>query len=247
MLYTSKGIVLKSFPFSEADSIVTVFTRNNGKVDMLAKGSKKMKSTLSSSVQPFTLGEYTYYQKNNNLPILRQSDVINSYKNIMTSLDLTFTCYYICEFLNHFASSGQEQSRVFDLTAKTLDCLNTQPDSYSVLLSAFKIKALALLGYSPHLTSCLRCGKDHTNTEFTFSIRDGGIICANCAQQKTGFIAKKEIYLLLLLLKSTYEDILKVDISITNLVVVDNILFRYIKYHSDEHIFKSERFLKNFI
>ncbi|QNO13550.1 DNA repair protein RecO [Alkalicella caledoniensis] len=246
MLYKTKGIVLKSFPFSEADTIVTIFTKENGKIEMLAKGAKKLKSRLSSSVQPFTLGEYTYYQKNNNLPLLRQADVLDHYKNLMKSLSLTFSTYYICELLDFFLPSAQEQSKVFDLTAKTLDYLNRYPDNHSVILSAFKIKAMALLGYSPQLASCVHCGRGHSDNKFIFSIKDGGIICRNCIPQKTAFLAKKEIYLLLLLLKSTFEDILKIDISINDLTVVDSILVRYIKYHCDGRTFKSEDFLKNY-
>ncbi len=245
MINRSEGIVLKSFSYDEADVIARIFTKKQGKIDVLAKGAKKMKSRLSSSIQVFTLGEFSYYQKNNNLAILQQSEIVKSYKNIVSNLDLTFMVYYICEFLDYFLADYQEQSKVFDLTAKTLDFLNNYDDSSQAIFMAFKIKAMALLGYSPNLTNCITCGKDHSHDHFIFSIKEGGLICSTCLPNNKTFLHKKEILLLLFLLKSTYEEILRVSISPQDLKTVEVIVSKYILHHTEGHVFKSEGLLKN--
>lgn len=245
MLYKTKGIVLKTFTYAEADIIVRIFTRENGKMDMMAKGAKKLKSKLASSVQPFTFGEYTYYQKNNNLAILRQADILKHYKNIVSDLKLTFICYYICEFLDYFMPENQENTRVFDLTVKTLELINRETEQGHILLAAFKIKAMALQGYSPQLNNCVKCGKGQQNTRFIFSIQEGGLVCEGCLPNNKIFLQKKEILMLLFLLKSTYEDILKVNISVYDIKGIENIIDKFILYHTDGRTFKSEDFIKN--
>ena len=245
MLYKTKGIILKTFTYDEADIIVRVFTKDSGKIDMLAKGAKKLKSKLASSVQPFTLGEYTYFQKNNNLAILRQSDILKHYKTIVSDLKLTFIGYYICEFLDYFIPENQENSKVFELTAKTLELINKEPEQSHVILAAFKIKAMALQGYSPQLNHCVKCGKNEETTRFIFSIQEGGLICNKCLPNNKLFLQKKDILLLLFLLKSTYEEILKVDISVYDIKGIENIIGKFIQFHSDGRSFKSEDFLKN--
>lgn len=245
MLHKTKGIILKSFSYDEADTIVRVFTKNNGKMDMLAKGAKKLKSKLASSVQPFTLGEYTYYQKNNNLAVLKQSDILKHYKIIVSELKLTFMGYYICEFLDYFMPDNQENPKIFDLTAKTFDYINQHPEQSHILFTAYKIKAMALQGYTPQLNYCVRCGKNEKPIKFIFNIQEGGLICHKCLPptNKT-FLEKKDIFLLLFLLKSTYEDILKVDISVYDIKGIENIIWKFIQFHLDGRTFKSEELLK---
>ncbi|SES66897.1 DNA repair protein RecO [Anaerobranca gottschalkii] len=245
MLYKTTGIVIKTFPYSEADMIVRIFSQKKGKMDMLAKGAKKIKSKLASSVQPFTYGEYTFFQKNYNLAVLRQSEILANYKNIISNLKLTFMGYYICEFIDYFLPENQEHPRFFALTVKTLEFINTFPDQSHAIFTAFKIKAISMIGFTPTLTSCVKCGFKGDDLKFIFSIKEGGLLCSKCVPENNMFLPKNEILLLIFLLKSTYEEILNVNITPDKLKTVESIIGKYINYHCEGHVFKSEGLLKN--
>ncbi|SHJ91147.1 DNA replication and repair protein RecO [Anaerobranca californiensis DSM 14826] len=244
MLYKTTGIVIKTFPYREADMIVRIFSLKKGKMDMLAKGTKKIKSKLAATVQPFTYGEYTFYQKNYNLAVLRQSEIIANYKNIISDLKLTFMGYYICEFIDYFLQENQGHPRFFALTVKTLEFINNFPDQSHAIFTAFKIKGISLMGFTPTLTNCIKCGFKDENLKFIFSVKEGGLLCSKCVPENNLFLPKKEILLLLFLLKSTYEEILKVNLTSEQLKTVESIIGKYINYHCEGHVFNSEGLLK---
>ncbi|WP_350342481.1 DNA repair protein RecO [Proteinivorax tanatarense] len=239
MLINTKALVLKSVPFKESDLIVTLFTERLGKTTVLVKGAKKMKSRLSHSIQVFTIGHYTFYKKNNNLPILRQGDVVLAHKNPSLNFGILSASYYVCEFINFFMPENEPNPKFFNLAAKTMHLLTSRSKEALLILAGFKIKSMALMGYAPCLTECVLCGQ--SKDDYIFSISQGGLVCDGCLPHKNKFITKRQRFLMLLLLRTTFEEILKADIQEKEIKQMNIIFNKYIQYYSDGHIFKSEQ------
>ncbi|WP_353894361.1 DNA repair protein RecO [Proteinivorax hydrogeniformans] len=239
MLVNTKALVLKSIPFKESDLIVTLFTQKFGKINVLVKGAKKMKSKLSYSVQMFTFGDYLLYKKNNNLPILRQGDVDLTFKNHSFDLGVLSAAYYICEFVNFFMLENEHNQKLFRLTEKTMRMLTTHKEKSKTILATFKIKAMALMGYSPYLTGCVLCGEKNEN--YIFSVPQGGLVCESCLPYKNKFISKRHRLLMLFVLRTTFEEILNTEVKDSEVKYLNKVLNKYIQFYSDGHIFKSEQ------
>ncbi|GAJ03578.1 unnamed protein product, partial [marine sediment metagenome] len=78
MLYKTEGIVLKSIEYQEADKIVTIYTKDYGKITAIAKGVRKTKSKFGSSLEILTYSIFLFY-KGRNLDIVSQTEILESF------------------------------------------------------------------------------------------------------------------------------------------------------------------------
>ncbi|MFY0757532.1 DNA repair protein RecO [Metabacillus dongyingensis] len=176
MLQKCEGIVIRTNDYGETNKIVTIYTRELGKVGVMARGAKKPNSRLTSSTQLFTYG-YFLFQKSSGLGGLQQGETISSMRGIREDIFLTAYASYAAELLDKSTEQNEPNPFLFELFSQTLQLLNEGVDP-DVLLYIFEMKILNVLGLYPQLDSCVNCSsKDGT---FHFSIRENGFICHRC-------------------------------------------------------------------
>ncbi|TDL82260.1 DNA repair protein RecO [Peribacillus frigoritolerans] len=176
MLQKCEGIVIRTNDYGETNKIVTIYTRELGKVGVMARGAKKPNSRLSSSTQLFTYG-YFLFQKSSGLGGLQQGETISSMRGIREDIFLTAYASYAAELLDKSTEQNEPNPFLFELFSQTLQRLNEGVDP-DVLLYIFEMKIVNVLGMYPQLDSCVNCSsKDGT---FHFSIRENGFICHRC-------------------------------------------------------------------
>ena len=246
MLYKTEGIVLKSTEFEEADKIVTIYTKDYGKITAIAKGVRKIKSKFGSSLEILTHSVFLFY-KGRNIDIVSQTEILESF--FSTSKDvIKFAFAANCvEVVNKLTEEREINIGLFNLLKEVLHYLRESNDSKLLTLS-FKWQTMSILGYRPSLDHCYRCNKIvEDQKEMHFNIKEGGLVCNNCiAEDKEGSI-NVSLYFVKLLRK-----ILITHLStISNATIPDNkekelekITNVYIGYHSEKS-FKTEEFLKS--
>ncbi|MDQ0858342.1 DNA repair protein RecO [Bacillus sp. V2I10] len=176
MLQKCEGIVIRTNDYGETNKIVTIYTRELGKVGVMARGAKKPNSRLTSSTQLFTYG-YFLFQKSSGLGGLQQGETISSMRGIREDIFLTAYASYAAELLDKSTEQNEPNPFLFELFSQTLQLLNEGVDP-DVLLFIFEMKIVNVLGLYPQLDSCVNCSsKDGT---FHFSIRENGFICHRC-------------------------------------------------------------------
>ncbi|MGG4491822.1 DNA repair protein RecO [Metabacillus idriensis] len=176
MLQKCEGIVIRTNDYGETNKIVKIYTRELGKVGVMARGAKKPNSRLTSSTQLFTYG-YFLFQKSSGLGGLQQGETISSMRGIREDIFLTAYASYAAELLDKSTEQNEPNPFLFELFSQTLQRLNEGIDP-DVLLYIFEMKIVNVLGMYPQLDSCVNCGsKDGT---FHFSIRENGFICHRC-------------------------------------------------------------------
>jgi DNA repair protein RecO (recombination protein O) len=176
LLQKCEGIVIRSTDYGETNKIITIYTRELGKVGVMARGAKKPNSRLTSITQLFTYGMFLF-QKSSGLGSLQQGETILSLRGIREDIFLTAYASYIAELLDKSTENFEKNPYLFELLKQTLEYLNDEVDP-DILLNIFEMKMLTVLGLHPQLDGCALCGnKDGT---FHFSIREGGFICHRC-------------------------------------------------------------------
>lgn len=176
MLQKCEGIVIRGTDYGETNKIITIYTRELGKVGVMARGAKKPNSRLSSTTQLFTYGTFMF-QKSKGLGSLQQGETIDSMRKIREDIFLTAYASYIAELLDKSTENFERNPYLFEFLKQTLYLLNEEVDP-DILIHIFEMKMLAVLGLNPQLDGCTVCGsKDGT---FDFSIREGGFICHRC-------------------------------------------------------------------
>ncbi|MBD1382112.1 DNA repair protein RecO [Metabacillus arenae] len=176
MLQKCEGIVIRSTNYSETNKIITIYTRELGKVGVMARGAKKPNSRLSAITQLFTYGSFLF-QKSSGLGLLQQGETIDTMRSIREDIFLTAYASYLAELLDKGTDDNERNPFLFELLKQTLDYLNEGYDP-DILLNIFEIKMLVVIGLHPQLDHCVNCKS--TDGTFHFSIREGGFICHRC-------------------------------------------------------------------
>ncbi len=196
MLKRTEGIVLKNFPFGEADLIVTYLTRDSGVLKVFAKSPRKIKSRFGSSLEPLTYSAISFIGKEDaNLPKLTQSDILRPFhtlrENYLRFVDISDMLQLNIKFL----PERERHTEFFNLLLSTL--FKIESDSSNMLYTLYyRIKFLEIAGYLPSLNICGRCGKriDGNLKNSTpenggnFYIAHGAIICEKCSTDLNDFI-----------------------------------------------------------
>ncbi|MEC1155300.1 DNA repair protein RecO [Cytobacillus horneckiae] len=179
MLEKCEGIVIRTVNYGESNKIVTLFTREWGKVGVMARGAKKPSSRLSAVTQPFTYGHFLV-QRGKGLGGLQQGDIIQSMRSIKEDIFLTAYVSYIVDLLDKGTEEKRPNPFLFELVMQSIQLINEGNDP-EIITNIFEMKMLNQLGLYPVLNQCAIC--KNTDGEFSFSIREGGLICHRCLEK----------------------------------------------------------------
>lgn len=171
-----QGIVLRSFPFGEADRVVVILSPNHGKLRTVAKGIRKTKSRFGGRLEPFTHVDLVLYE-GRNLDTITQVAVIETFAHVRDDLDRVMAAGTMVEAVDAVASEGEPSLRLFLLLQrglKALDAGEAGPD----LVTAFLLKLAEVIGLAPALDSCASCGRRAESLRFSFAA--GGAVCDAC-------------------------------------------------------------------
>ena len=144
--YKTEGIIVKRKDFGEADRILTVFTKNQGKIKIVAKGVRKISSRRSPHVELLNHCLITVHEAK--LPILTEAETIKHYSILKNDLKKCGFAFYICELIDGLLAEYQESRGVFNLMQDVLDRLQTETKPWN-LISKFEQDLLVSLGFFP--------------------------------------------------------------------------------------------------
>src|SRR5262245_26046163 len=110
----TEALVLRTYNLAEADKIVVCLSRSFGLMRGVAKGSRKIKNRFGASLEPFTLINLTYYEKENQeLVSFRQTEILKSYFKFATNAEALTALAYMAELLTEFSPPHQPNDRLF--------------------------------------------------------------------------------------------------------------------------------------
>lgn len=178
----AEAIVVRTTEYGEGNLILSLFTRTAGKVSVMARGAKKLKSRYTAVAQLFTHGDYVFYASNSGMGTLNSGDVIRSHHELRIDLDKTAYAAYVCELVDKLVPDREGSAYLFEQTLAALDAIASDKD-VQVVAMIFELKMLQHSGYTPTLSACVECGGPLDSTgPLRFSARLGGMVCAHCAR-----------------------------------------------------------------
>jgi DNA repair protein RecO (recombination protein O) len=178
LLYKVEGIVIKTIPYGESNTILTLYTKELGKVGVMARGAKKPKSRFTSITQLFTYGIFVFQRSNKGLGTLQQGEAITSFRRIREDLVKTAYAAYLSELLDRLTTEDDLKPDLFGWIKQALEYIDHGIDP-EVITFLFELKMMKTAGIVPELSKCVSCGA--TEGDFSFSISEGGFLCGRCA------------------------------------------------------------------
>ena len=230
-LYRTHAIILHRRDIHDADRVLTVFTPNYGKQEFIAKGTRKTNSRKAGHLEPFSHSALLVAQART-WDIIAEAVNIDTFPNLRTHLERISQAGYICELIDSFTETGDENQPVWDLLVLTLHALDALPPSADAhtLLHWFELHLLALAGFQPQIFQCLHCDKDLEPVTNWLSLTEGGIFCADCGLGRPHVEAIEADVLKVLRFMQTrpWSAVQQVAVRSHILQRVDNLLYRYL-------------------
>jgi DNA repair protein RecO (recombination protein O) len=235
--YQTKAIILSRQPFRENDCRIIAYSRDRGKIDLVARGTKKISSKLAGHLEPFNLS---------NLMVARgrQYDYIgaaisqNCYYNIKSDSEKTACAGQAANIFNKLIKPGERGERLFGLLLDFLETLNKNQlsiISYQLFYHFFTLNMLAELGYRPELYKCVICGNKILPDGNQFDFLKGGLVCAICQKNNKNKqvlpISADCIKVLRLAIESDLNKLIKLKISDKLIKEINNIIGSFYNYN----------------
>lgn len=151
LTYKTEGIIIRRLNFGEADRIITIFTKNYGKIKAVAKGIRRIKSRRASSLELFN-HSVIFLRQGRNLDLISEAQLKGSFAHLKKNLHKVALAFKICEIVDQLTREGQTQKEVFHLLGSYLSRLNRQ-DRVGVeteqMTKNFEVNLLQILGFLP--------------------------------------------------------------------------------------------------
>ena len=176
------GIVIRTSDWSETSRIATFFTREFGKVRVLAKGGRRLRSNFEVALDLLTVCSIVLIRKHSGLDLLTEARAEERFAGLRSNLSALYAGYYIAELIGEGTQDYDPHPLLYDAALSTLSDLNTAAVDPSARTMQFELVWLHELGYRPRFDACAVCSAESASTprDWFFSPAAGGLLCAKC-------------------------------------------------------------------
>jgi len=171
-----EGIVLRETKVGDSDKILTVFTKQLGKISVSVPNARGMKSKFTSA-GVLSYSNYTLICVKSGYRLIECSG-IHSFGQLAYDYELFTLCVYFAEIIAAGEQEGSPNELMLKLYLNTLYLLCEKRRQPRFIKAVFEMKAACVLGFAPDLSSCGHCGGGLR--EFFFSKKEGAFLCENC-------------------------------------------------------------------
>jgi len=174
-----EAVVLRHADWGEADRLLTLYTRERGKVRAIAKGARKVKSRKAGHLEPFTRVTLQL-ARGRDLLIVTDAETIDAYQPLREDLIKTGYASYLVELLDRFTYEEEsENTNIFRLLTASLSRVADEPDPW-LAIRYYEVRLLEHLGFRPQLFACANCREEIKAVDQFFSAAQGGVLCPRC-------------------------------------------------------------------
>jgi DNA repair protein RecO (recombination protein O) len=243
-LYKANALVLHRTNLGETDKILTLLSRESGKLSAVAKGARGPKSKLSGATELFTYSKMLL-ATGKSLDIVSQGEIRESFPALRDDLALMTRATYLCELTDRFVEEREPNQDVFDLLLSALYLLQRRTDEPDVIVHAYELRLLTERGYAPHLEGCVRCGAPTVRARVGFSPSLGGLLCAadRFSVDDTISIASESVAFMRELLAGEPDEVVRLQPPAVALRETARCMRWYIRYRTERDL-RSAEFLE---
>ena len=227
----------------EADLVVTLFTKDHGKLRAVAKGARRTSNKLLGHLEPLTKLRLSL-ARGRNLDYVTQVEVIDMFVDLKNDLDGITKGLYLAELVDGFGSEASSNQPLYQLAVETLESIGQNPES-EWPLRYFELQLLRVSGLMPELYQCVECRQPISPDSHRFSPALGGTLCLNCqsAVAQAGPLSLRALKVLRLLHRGPLPAIMTLQADSTLTHELKTVLSGTVGYWLDKEI-RSNSFLE---
>lgn len=244
--WKDQGIVLKSINFGELDRIITLFTRKKGKIQVVAKGARKVGNRFGPALDCPAISNFMFYESRG-MPVLSQAEIVECYREIGKKTDQWVFANYLLFTVDRCYEQEEPDERIFETILFYLD-LSMKCENYSILSLKFRIDLIRFLGFLPRIQFCAICGKRFKKIPIGWSTSSGGMVCEKCSSSKTDihYLSSEMMSLLAKILIFSCASCLSIQLQENQFAYLDRIISEFLTYHVGKRITEWKIFLERY-
>ncbi|MEW9701617.1 DNA repair protein RecO [Paenibacillus sp. SI8] len=185
MLRSVQGIVLRSMDYGEGNKIISLFTPELGKVSIMARGAKKVKSRHAAVTQLFTYGDFVFFKQSGQMGSLNSAEITQAHHALREDLHMSAYASYLVEMTDKMLGDEEGSTYLFEQVKAGLSAIEEGKDM-QIVIHLYEMKMFDLAGYLPVTDACVSCGADSGITSFSPAM--GGVLCMRCRHKDAGSI-----------------------------------------------------------
>lgn len=197
-LIESESLILKSYALAEADKIVVFLTQHHGLIKGVAKGAKRLKSRFGGSLEPFSIVNLTFFQKEEReLVSISGLDLQKSFFSDAVRPEFLQKFAYLAELLIEFAPPNEPNERLYRMACVCLDTAVKEPQNLENIALYFELWILRLAGFLPNWKNCFNCQREIAANENASLQINFHLLCANCQKGSNKWLlssAERQIF-----------------------------------------------------
>ena len=180
MHMVTHALVLREVNYKESDKILTVLTRENGRMTLSARGCRKKGSAIAAASQLLVWSEMTLYEYQGRWAV-KEANTDREFLGMRSDLEKFALGCYFAEMTELLTVEDVPAPELLSLLLNSLHALDQLDRKPSLIKAAFEWKAMCLAGYEPVLDACAICGADPEQPGFHLS--EGVLHCATCREE----------------------------------------------------------------
>jgi len=231
--YRSPGFVIAKNDLREADQVFSFFSRDFGKVEILGRAIRKIKSKLRAGVDLIYFSELEFIQ-GKAYKTLTDSSAIEKFKNIRRDLNKLEIAHRICETANTLIRGQEKDEGIYNLLDETFKRLNDETVNQELIYYHFFWNFVSILGYQMDLYDCPLCQKKLMPESLFFKPEEGGIVCLKCLYLKEKEekikISPEAIKIIRFLTENDWNMISKLKFENQHLKYLEDLSSRYLSH-----------------
>ncbi len=229
-LESTSGIVLKTFSYGDTSKIIRCYTRDFGKISLIAKGVKTSKTLQIGYLEPINcISINLYYNSKRQLQIFSKAEFDHPFLSIKNSIKKLSYSFAVIELIDKTVNGEESHLELFNLTKDTLSAINDNKGKINTLFWFFQLNLLKLLGLKPNLSNCSNCQNSMIKANF-FS---GELFCNKCSTTGEIKLGKNSLHMLKTINKIEIVNISKLNIHSIERKEIGEFLKQYYSYHID--------------
>ena len=190
-IHETEALVLRTYNLAEADKIVVCLSRSAGLIRGVAKGCRKLKNRFGASLEPFTLINLTYFEKENQeLVSFSNTEILRSRFNLSGNASILTGFSYMGDLLIDFSPPHQANDNLYRMALACFEAASQSPEDLELVLRYFEVWLLKIEGFLPDLKACANCHRTFSD-ETVYLGNDLSLRCAQCSNSRGGAISKR--------------------------------------------------------
>jgi DNA repair protein RecO (recombination protein O) len=174
-----QAVVLRTVDYGERDRVVTLLTRERGKLSAFARGARSSRRRFGGVLEPFTLLAVELRERGGDLWSLEEAAVERGHGNVRGDLARIACASYAVELAREMVRDAEPHEDLFDALVAYLGRLDAGP-ARAWDLRGLELDVLRSAGLLPSLSSCARCGRPAGEGPAVFDAAQGGVLCGSC-------------------------------------------------------------------